>query len=384
VVDAEGHVWGMVDRWLLGPDGIPTSVWDAERDYVTHHLVRLLEGIPPGTYQLLAALADGANGRTLEIGDHDLPTSGATLHLGEVRVVNPARPLTPGNLSELQPTSLRMADGILLVGTSVPPEPLKPGDVLHISLLWQADQRPDRWYQLHMQLHDPEGTLVDEGSGPLIASYRSDRWQAQEVFRGQYEMRVPSDALAGEYQLRAWLGTEGIDPRPPPPSEEPGWTATIEVQARQRVFEMPTSVEYPEWFGLDAHVRLLGYDLQRTHLYAGESVRLTLYWQTRQPMTTSWKVFTHLLDGASQVWGQWDSVPVGGTYPTTGWQAGEIVRDEYEIPIRSDAPAGQYRLEVGMYDPQSGSRLAVVDGQGLAQEGHSALLGVPIEIGINQ
>ncbi|MGD9029517.1 MAG: hypothetical protein PVG25_06860, partial [Anaerolineae bacterium] len=43
---------------------------------------------------------------------------------------------------------------------------------------------------------------------------------------------------------------------------------------------------------------------------------------------------------------------------------GEVVRDVYDIPVRPDAPAGEHRLEVGMYVAQTGTRLPIdgIDG----------------------
>jgi hypothetical protein len=42
---------------------------------------------------------------------------------------------------------------------------------------------------------------------------------------------------------------------------------------------------------------------------------------------------------------------------------GEIVVDEYDIPVRGDAPPGDYTIEIGMYDLISGERLAAFDAE---------------------
>jgi hypothetical protein len=61
------------------------------------------------------------------------------------------------------------------------------------------------------------------------------------------------------------------------------------------------------------------------------------------------------------LWGQWDNPPVWGSYPTTDWGTGEIVFDQYLIPVKEGAPPGEYRLLVGLYDPATGARLPVLD-----------------------
>jgi hypothetical protein len=59
------------------------------------------------------------------------------------------------------------------------------------------------------------------------------------------------------------------------------------------------------------------------------------------------------------LWGQVDRVPRDGAYPTTAWQSNEIVPDVYRVPIDANAPAGTYKIEVGLYDPATGGRLPV-------------------------
>jgi hypothetical protein len=91
-------------------------------------------------------------------------------------------------------------------------------------------------------------------------------------------------------------------------------------------------------------------------------------------METRYSVFVHLLDEAGQVRGQRDRIPAAGAAPTTGWIAGQIVVDAYEVPLARDAPGGTYRIEVGMYNAQDMTRLQMVDGQGKPLPGDRFLL----------
>jgi hypothetical protein len=98
------------------------------------------------------------------------------------------------------------------------------------------------------------------------------------------------------------------------------------------------------------------------------ALRLTLYWRVLAPMETSYTVFTHLLDANGQLWAQKDNLPVRGSYPTTEWGVGEAVVDKYDTVIPPDAPAGQYELEVGLYDATTGQRLPLLDKAGQRQD----------------
>ena len=98
------------------------------------------------------------------------------------------------------------------------------------------------------------------------------------------------------------------------------------------------------------------------------ALRLTLYWRVLAPMEISYTVFTHLLDANGQLWAQKDNPPVRGSYPTTEWRVGETIVDKYDIVIPPNAPAGQYEVEVGLYDATTGQRLPLSDETGQRQD----------------
>jgi len=115
---------------------------------------------------------------------------------------------------------------------------------------------------------------------------------------------------------------------------------------------------------LGDHIRFLGYDLPKPELSRDQSLAVTLYWQATAPMDISYTVFTHLVGPDSQTWGQLDSIPQGGTRPTTIWLPGETIVDHYNIPLKPGAPAGDYILAVGLYDFQTMQRLPAIDASG--------------------
>lgn len=94
----------------------------------------------------------------------------------------------------------------------------------------------------------------------------------------------------------------------------------------------------------------------------GATVRFTLYWQGLRPMETDYTVFVHVLDQEGAIWAQRDSVPVAGERPTSTWQPGEVIEDEYEMIIGLEGPREGYTVEVGLYDPSTGMRLMLPDG----------------------
>jgi hypothetical protein len=76
-------------------------------------------------------------------------------------------------------------------------------------------------------------------------------------------------------------------------------------------------------------------------------------------MEKDYTVFTHLVDTEGRLWTQQDNQPQEGGRPTSGWREGEVIADKYHLLLPNDIPTSQYRLEVGMYQWQTGERLSV-------------------------
>jgi hypothetical protein len=59
--------------------------------------------------------------------------------------------------------------------------------------------------------------------------------------------------------------------------------------------------------------------------------------------------------------GQWDQVPGAGAAPTSSWRVNQLIVDDYQITLKIDQPP--QRILIGLYDAQSGARLAVTETQ---------------------
>ncbi|MCE5258305.1 MAG: DUF2723 domain-containing protein [Chloroflexi bacterium] len=103
-------------------------------------------------------------------------------------------------------------------------------------------------------------------------------------------------------------------------------------------------------FDLGNGIVILGVRLET--LEEGERL-LSIIWQASEPVEEDYAVAVHLVgtaaDGSTEtVVGQADSAnPVDGLYPTSRWQQGEIVRDDYLLAAPDDALVQS--IELGMY-----------------------------------
>lgn len=84
-------------------------------------------------------------------------------------------------------------------------------------------------------------------------------------------------------------------------------------------------------------IRLLGHTV--SYQASSNSLLVTLYWEAAARPTRDYSVFVHLSDqpaisSGDDILAQSDSeTPVYGFYPTSRWSAGEIVREDYSIPL---------------------------------------------------
>ena len=122
-------------------------------------------------------------------------------------------------------------------------------------------------------------------------------------------------------------------------------------------------------------ISLIGCDMARN---AG-GITLTVYWGSIARTRDDYTVFVHLLGATnpatqSPVWAQDDTRPGRGSYPTTQWQPGEIVIDQYHLTIPPDIPRGDYQIEIGMYTLETGARVRMTDANGAPMENNRVLL----------
>ncbi len=112
-------------------------------------------------------------------------------------------------------------------------------------------------------------------------------------------------------------------------------------------------------------VELVAVQVDRERVEPGGRFVATLYWQTHEAVDENLTLFIHVFghDGAKIA--QRDSFHGGGTYPTSYWQTGEIVRGTYAVDVAHNA-VGPTAAEIviGLYDRDKMAPITAVDPQG--------------------
>lgn len=120
------------------------------------------------------------------------------------------------------------------------------------------------------------------------------------------------------------------------------------------------TVESYVLFGED--IALMGYDLDKTNIHAGEMFTLRTFWQAEPTSITHYSMFIHLLSiGDTKVIAQYDGALISSKpIPNTGEQL--WVGHSIMIQLPYDIVAGQYEIAIGLYNSMTNERLPLLDG----------------------
>jgi hypothetical protein len=91
----------------------------------------------------------------------------------------------------------------------------------------------------------------------------------------------------------------------------------------------------------------------------GATVSIPLRWLAIAAPTADDTVFVHLVDAQGKLAAQADGPPLAGRYPTSTWDAGELIDDTRQLPLPANLPPGRYTVQIGWYLPSTGARLPV-------------------------
>ena len=279
-------------------------------------------------------------------------------------------PLSAEQLESVpNPVDVEYGAQMRLLGYEVKGDTVRPGETVQLVLCWQAVTAMDRDYSVSLIVLTPDGELIGQwDSYPGLGNFPTSAWQAGEAIRDRLWVQIrpgtPTPTIGWLAVNVYYLPTmERLDSYKSGDPVEQVFLQPIKIVPwRTRQYE----ISHPVTFNFGDEIDLIGYDLETSQARPGGVVSLTLYWEARREVGRDYTVFTHLIDSDDQMWAQKDNPPRGGNYPTSFWDQGELIRDDYDLPLPSDTPLGEYVVEIGLYLPPTGERLPVLDYAGQA------------------
>jgi len=245
-----------------------------------------------------------------------------------------------------------------LLGYDLPAKEYRPDDTVHLALYWENPREA----RAVVELRDRRGNILESREVSLPSA-------AGVVVRQQFDFPIHSRTPPGRYHFRVKAADGG--------------SAAAEREFGELIISgtlpLPKIGRIEHRLSMDlGHLALLeGYALrvqgQRgkvASLRPGDTLYLTLYWRGLRKIEERYTVFTHLVGQAynpvtgGPVWAQHDGEPLEGGLPTTQWFVGQLLADEHRLKIDPKAPAGEYEIEVGLYNLPTQARLPVWDAAG--------------------
>jgi hypothetical protein len=255
------------------------------------------------------------------------------------------------------PSQAELAPGVRVLGYDLLDKQGKQGATVHLGLFLELEKPAT----FQFEAISPSGLplLMDAFTLQPGYHYKFVGFRIAPSWGGRFRLRLRVDSQA------LYLGHVGV---------KRGAIALGEEEIKHRLSAK-----------LGDRIKLMGYNLvgvsEPPVLHPGETLILELFWEAEAPTERSYTVFTHLLGPVlnpatgKPVWAQDDQEPMEGLYPTTHWLPNVLWKDRYELTLPSDAPPGDYLLEVGMYLRETGERLPV-SGDGADPESRRIILGV--------
>ena len=120
------------------------------------------------------------------------------------------------------------------------------------------------------------------------------------------------------------------------------------VQAR--LAEWQASLPSPATF--DGKLSLIGYRVESPNIARGDALDLTTYWRVTGELVPPIAFFAHVTEDGQNIIGQYD----GWGTAMRGLEIGDVIVQHVRVPIKTDALPGTYRLQIGVYSPDTMTR----------------------------
>ncbi len=243
-------------------------------------------------------------------------------------------------------------------GTADPNRPaVMAGESLPFRLYWEyLGKVPEE--QFFFRLVGRDDRTWAEGISQPVLSENGDpaTWRQGQIITEIGELPVPPTTPPGEYRLQigfytqAPAVTEGELIFDLPPDE--AWVQVTPSAQSLSSAELPLSprLDIPL-----AELRLLGTTSLETPLVPDEPWKADIYWQAEVAPSEDYRARLSLLDSNGQTRWVWDAGPLVSFYPTSHWEAKEVVRSQATVTPTLRTPGGTFDLALTLLDNEGRS-----------------------------
>jgi hypothetical protein len=253
--------------------------------------------------------------------------------------------------AEAIPSDLCWPAGLCLHGWLIEQPVL--GREAHVSLFWSQSKPAGFQYNLTLVLQDADGQRWSECNDPLSPYYPASRWPTGAIVERACSLRLSPALPLTDYSL-----VVAVQRR----SDEQYLVANTgkvlnsvgmvtPVRPAEPIDPNGLQLQYRNDAVFGETVRLLGYNLPNDVPRPGHITFIDFFWQAVRTPHTRWQQRTRLIGGDGSVWVEQTGPITLMAFDTPDWHAGDLVWGHVYLPLPGQMPAGEYRVEVALLDP---------------------------------
>jgi hypothetical protein len=277
--------------------------------------------------------------------------------------------LTEADLpADLVRLDLTYRNEMKLVGVQLGADKVRPGERVPVTAYWQALQPMITNYSVFVHLIGRGYQNVGQfNTYPGLGLRPTRSLEPGQIVADTYPVLVNGGAPAPtrllvnvglfDFTEPGRPGIEATAPNGQPASPTVGQLKLVPAEWPP-LPAAPSVAEFREPLsGETSSIVLAGYALVGCQV-STQPCEISFKWLAQASPSADYTVFIQLwpADPQQQFIG-FDAPPLAGDYPTSLWEAGEVILDPHELDLTA-VPPGEYRVLAGLYHPSTGQRLA--------------------------
>jgi len=250
---------------------------------------------------------------------------------------------------------VNFSDQAMLLGYDLPSTEVASDSEISLVLYWKAIQPVPVNYSVFVHLVRPPEHLWGQDDHLNPADFPMTRWPTDKYVRDRHWLPVLPGTPPGEYEIEVGFYRQDSGERLLVFGPE-GASGGVRLPKKVRLLPpaSPPTVESLDMqqqvdVRIDDVFTLLGWSLNKRAFTPPNFAHLTLFWRAERDVPDDVTFAVVLLDETGGLVNELHG-PVDGVYPTSNWQQGEIVRDQYAFWLTEGTPPGRYRLELRALD----------------------------------
>jgi hypothetical protein len=257
-------------------------------------------------------------------------------------------PLSAAQIANIEhPLRVDFGDHLRLLGYDLDQTMVYPGDMLKVALYWQGQKPTTTHHVVYIHvLGEGERIVAQRDAFPGRGLFSSTELIPGMTWLEHYQILVPRMAYTPD-QLSLAVGVYEMTSS----QRLPGEAHLGKIVLQPHTATAPLDVR----FGPGLH--LVAYKLNKVAIERGETLTLTVDWQSSAPLVENYTVSVQVINVVGQKAAQIDSTP---SIPTTKWIQGQQVEEKYRLTTDANAPPGLYDIRLVMYTKDKNDELELL------------------------